>query len=222
MSRREYTRRDRLQQVCWRTIYIAGAPSSTFLEGSPRAGGSHTQSTCLSGAGVSPSCRPRTRGRSVESAPVLDVGLVVAHAAGKGAELVHVDPVVDAYAPWLREASGEGLSGRVPVRSAQWTPNLTPDVTGSDSWSVRSSRWYGSESSTCGKVPRRFGSGKAHVRGGSESKSEAKTQSGPLLGSLGSISEVSRKCLESDRGPDAGGPLLGRDGDVKPRVNGPP
>ena len=34
-------------------------------------------------------------------------------------------------------------------RAAQSThPYLTPSVTGSDSWSVRSSRWYGSESST--------------------------------------------------------------------------
>ena len=82
----------------------------------------------------------RGRGQSV---PVLDVRLVAARTLRHRAEGVHVDPVVDAYAPWLREASGEGLSGHVPVRSAQWTPNLTPDVTGSDSWSVRSSRWYG-------------------------------------------------------------------------------
>ena len=35
--------------------------------------------------------------------------------------------------------------------------------------------------------------GEAHVRGGSESKSEAKTQAAPSLG----VSEVSRKCLGS-------------------------
>ena len=161
-----------------------------FWRDRPRPVGLTHNRVSLAGAGVSPSCRPRTRGRSVESAPVLDVGLVVAHAAGKGAELVHVDPVVDAYAPWLREASGEGLSGRVPVRSAQWTPNLTPDVTGSDSWSVRSSRWYGSESSTCGEVPRRFGSGKGPCARWVGVEVRGKDASEPPPGE-------SRKCLGS-------------------------